>query len=77
MALHSKQPVRASILVESHCTAFTITRSSHVMRTGKPGNTRYCYVIKPMVTGAHLKKLLIDISQQIFLRDSVCKPKYS
>ena len=43
----------------SHYTVFTIKTSSHVMRTGNPGNLRYCYVIKPTLIGAHFKKLLI------------------
>ena len=48
---------RASILVVSHCTVFTIKTSSHVMRTGNRGNLRYCNVIKPMVIGAHFKNI--------------------
>ena len=38
---------------------------------------RYGQSWKSTVIGANLKKLLIRISEEIFLRDSVRKPKYS
>ena len=66
MALHSRQPMRASILVENHCTVFTINASFHVMRTGNPGNLRYCHFIKPTVIGTRLKNCLFASRYKYF-----------
>ena len=52
--------------------------SSHVMRTGNPGNLRYCCVIKSTVIGTHYKNLFIRSSEKLFslrLRNN-CIPRY-
>ena len=63
---------RASILVVSHCTVFTIKTRFDLMRTDNSGNLRYCYITKPTVIDAPLKncsfvsRTFRRISEQIF-----------